>query len=463
MKKLRPPIVTVLGHVDHGKTSLLDAIRKTSVAAREAGGITQGIGATQIKTSAGKITFVDTPGHAAFSKMRLRGARVADIAVLVVAGDDGIMPQTREALSYIVENKLPFIVALTKVDLPSSNSEKVLGQLEQEQVFFEGRGGQTPFVEVSSKTGKGVDELVEMIELVAAVNEISGDPEAPLDGVVIETNRDKRGTLVSVVVKNGTLRPNMEVSAGSYSARVKGLFDENNIPCKESLPGGPALILGFTQTPEVGALLTLKNSLKNEPDTIDKSNHKKIKVGEEQLGVIIKAQTAGALEAITALLPADAVEIAASVGDVTETDVFYAKTSKAIILAFESKVSSAVAKLAEAEHVEVAEFRIIYELSDFVEKKLDALKTKILGRALVVAEFPFDKTKVAGCKIIEGRIVKNDNISVTRNEKEIQTSKVISLKRGKNDIPEARAGEECGIILSGVANFEKGDILVATK
>lgn len=462
MKESRPPIVTVLGHVDHGKTSLLDAVRKTSVAAREAGGITQGIGASQVETPEGKITFVDTPGHAAFSKMRARGAKVADIAILVVAADDGMMPQTREALKYILENKIPFIVAFTKVDLPTANIERVRGQLEAEQVFFEGRGGQTPAVEVSSKTGQGIDELLEMIHLVAGVSEFTADSESPLLASVIETNKDKRGTIVSVVVKEGTLKVGDEISTSGFLAKVKGLFDEKNKPTKAAFPGDPVAILGFTDVPEVGSDVIAKGGASTSKSG-ETSAVKRLKVGKEQLGIVLKAQTAGALEAIAAMLPEDAIVLHSSVGDITESDVFFAKTSGAIIVAFEAKPSGAVQKLAETDAVEIATFRIIYELGEFVAKKIEEVKSTVLGKAEILAEFPFNRTRVAGSKVIEGRIKKNDAILVMRGEKQIAQTKVVSLRRGKNDLDEAKVGEECGIILSPLPDFEKNDILVATR
>ena len=459
MKTQRPPIVTVLGHVDHGKTTLLDAIRKTNIAAREAGGITQGIGASQIETKEGKITFVDTPGHAAFSKMRARGAKIADIAILVVAADDGMMPQTKEALDYILANKIPMIVAFTKMDLPSANIEKARGQLEQEGVYFEGRGGQTSSVEVSGKTGKGIDELLELIYLTAGVSEISGDAVAPLSASVIETNKDKRGTLVSVVVKEGTLKVHDDISAGAETTRVKGLFNEKGAPVKEAEPGYPVAILGFTESPEVGSVITLAGSI-NTPKVNKEKENKKVLEG--QLGIILKAQTAGALEAINALLPKDAIILSSAIGDVSESDVFFAKTAGAIIVTFEAKVSSAVAKLADTEGVEIASFKIIYELSQFVEKKIKDLTIAVLGKAQILAEFPFNKIRVAGCKILEGRIQKSDNIVLMRGEKQIGEAKVVSVRRGKNDISEAKAGEECGVIISPQLDFQKDDILVAT-
>ena len=461
MKNVRPPIVTVLGHVDHGKTTLLDTIRKTTVAAREAGGITQGIGASQIETPEGNITFVDTPGHAAFSGMRRRGAKVADIVVLVVSADDGLMPQTKEALSYIKENKIPFIVAFTKVDLPSANVERAAGQLEQEEVYFEGRGGGTPSVEVSAKEGRGIDELIETIILLAGVSEITADAEAPLKAFVIETNKDKKGVLVSVVVVDGTLKVGGEVTAAEkkFGAKVKGLFDERGKPVSEAKPGQPAVILGFTSIPEVGAEVTGGHA---ETGEVASSTENK-KVGKGQVGLVIKTKTAGSLEAVASLLPKDAVVLRTGVGEVTESDIFYAKSSGALVLAFETKAPRAVEKLADTEDVDIESFKIIYELSEFVEKKLEDMKVSILGKAQILEEFPFDKTRVAGCKVLEGRIAKSDKLVLMRGERELGNTKISSMKRGKNEITEARAGEECGLILSPLLLFEKGDILVATR
>lgn len=459
MKTQRPPIVTVLGHVDHGKTTLLDAIRKTQVASREAGGITQGIGATQIETPEGKITFVDTPGHAAFAKMRQRGAKVADIAILVVAADDGIMPQTREALAYIKENNIPLIVAFTKIDLPSANVEKAKGQLEQEEVFFEGRGGQTPFIEVSAKTGQGIEALLEIIHLLAGVNEITSDSQGELQAYIIETNKDKRGTAVSVVVKNGKLKAGELISAGSISGKIKGLFGQNGKPVKEAVPGDPVMILGFSEAPEVGAQVTAgKGSI---PETTELKGKKK--VSEGQIGIVLKAQKIGSLEAIEATLPQGAVVLASSVGDIAESDVFFAKTANAIIVSFEANTSASVKNLASTEGVEIVSFRIIYELLEFLETRIKQGLLDILGKAEILAEFPFNKTKVAGIKVLSGRMAKQDFAIIMRNEKELGKAKISSMRRGKNELSEAKAGEECGVILSPPLEFEKGDILVATR
>lgn len=454
----RPPIVTVLGHVDHGKTTLLDAIRKTNIAAREAGGITQGIGASEVNTPSGQITFVDTPGHAAFSSMRARGAKIADIVLLVVAADDGLMPQTREALRYIKENSIPMIVVFTKTDLPSANVERARGQLEQEEIFFEGRGGSTSSVEVAAREGRGIKELLELITLMAEVNEVSADPEAPLEAYVIETNKDKRGVMVSVVVRAGTLRVGDDVSAEAVSARVKGLFDSFGKSVKSVTPGMPVAILGFTQSPEVGAKLVHGTVSRQE-------EHKKgvKKVGKGQIGIVLKATTAGALEAILASLSPDVVVLDWAIGEVTESDVFFAKTAGAMILTFEAKVPAQVKKLAETEDVEISEFKIIYELMEYADERVKAGHAVVLGRAEILASFPFNKTLVAGCKVMEGRINKTDKVTLMRGETELGRAKIVSMRRGKNELSEARAGEECGVIISPLLQFAKGDILVAIK
>src|SRR3989344_5714783 len=396
----RPPIVTVLGHVDHGKTTLLDVIRKTHIADREAGGITQGIGATQIKTSEGNITFIDTPGHEAFSGMRKRGTKVADIVILVVAADDGVMPQTREAIKYLLEGKLPFIVAFTKTDLPSAQVEVAKASLEKEGVFFEGHGGQVPSVLVSAKKQEGVSELIELIQLVAEVNDIKGDTAASLEAVVIEANKDKRGMVVSAVVKNGTIKQGMEISVDGQTARARGLFDQNNRPVKSALPGDPVVILGFSSLPLVGS--TISSERKTSININPINSYKTPKVGKEEVAVVLKVANSGSLEAVKYSLPKGVVVLKADVGDISETDVFFAKSSGAIILAFEVKVPNNVKKLAENEGVILKSFKIIYELSDYLKEKLGQESLAIAGKADILAIFPYNKQTVARCKVTEG-------------------------------------------------------------
>lgn len=460
MQKKRPPIVTVLGHVDHGKTTLLDSLRKTNVQIKEAGGITQSIGATQITTKEGSITFVDTPGHAAFSSMRERGAKICDIALLIVAADDGVKPQTKEALQYILEAKIPYIVVLTKTDLPSADTQKALSELENEGILFEKRGGDIPWIEVSAKNKQGLQELIELIHLVADVNEFVGDQEGELDALIIETNKDKRGTVVSVVVRNGNLSVGDTIFTNTQSAKIKGLFNYLNKPVKTVGLSDPALIMGFSEIPQIGEKITNKQKgqtvANDSPNTVPK-------IKKEQVGVVLKASTSGALEAIINSLPADAIVVRSGVGEVNENDIFFAKSAEAEIYAFEIKPSGSVQKLADTEAVMLHSFSIIYELLEKVDENLDKNKVKILAKAEIVARFPYEKLTVAGCKVIEGEITPATQFKLIRADKEIGEVKIKSLKRGKEDIQLAKAGEECGILFVPQLDFESGDMLVSVS
>lgn len=453
----RPPIVTVLGHVDHGKTTLLDTLRETRIAAREAGGITQGIGASQIETKEGKITFIDTPGHEAFSSMRKNGAKLADLAILVVAADDGPKPQTLEALKYLQDSSTPFIVAFTKIDLPSANLEKALGEMEKNMILFEGRGGQTPYVQVSSKEKTGLEDLLELIHLVAEVNEVSGDEKAELDATVIETNKDKRGPVVSVVVKNGTLKVGEEIYYGEEKVKIKSLFDENNKPFKEAKPGDPALIMGFSDLPEVGAKIA------SESFDINKVEKEDGGMNKDQFPVVIKVKSAGSLDAIRASLPQEVYIARAEVGDITDNDIFFAKTSGSVILGFETKTAKTALKLAENDNVDIYEFSIIYELIQKVEELLKSGKDEVLGKLEILAIFPYNKLNVAGGKVLEGLISLKDKVKVFRGEKEVGESRVVSIRSEKNEINQAKPGQECGLLLKPQPNFEIGDIIVSVK
>ncbi len=462
-KGTRPPIVTVLGHVDHGKTTLLDAIRKSNIAAREAGGITQSIGASSVETKEKKtITFIDTPGHAAFTKMRSRGAKVADLALLVVAADDGVKPQTTEALQLIKAADIPFIVVATKMDLPLASVDSLYGQLEKESVLFEGRGGATPLVQVSAKTGKGIEELLEMISLVADLEEFKADSKGALEAVVIETTKNPRGLLASIVVINGTLEVGQDVFCEGQKAKVRGLFDEKGRSIKEIVCGFPAQMLGFEKLPSVGAVIG--DSETSMALQVEGKRPIQVKVEEGQLPVIIKAKNAGSLEAILAGLSKEVVVLDSGVGDVFESDVLMAKSSGAkYILAFESKAPASVVKLAEAEGVKIESFQIIYELFQKVEEILRGGQIEILGKAEIIASFPFNNRKVAGCKVTQGRINKSDIIVVQRGEKELGRVKIVSLKKQKQDIAEAKVGEEFGMIFEPQLDFSKGDVLVSVR
>lgn len=458
-KTTRPPIVAVLGHVDHGKTTLLDAIRHSNIATREAGGITQSIGASVVTSkSEKKITFIDTPGHAAFSAMRGRGANVADIALLVVGADDGVKPQTKEALTLIKEAKIPFIVVATKMDLPSAEVETVYSQLEKEGVLFEGRGGDTPLTPVSAKKNEGIDKLLEMISLLAEINEIKEAVSDSLSAVVIETGRSKAGPQASVIVRSGKLVVGEAVYAQEVQSKIKALFDSQGKSVREILPGEPALVLGLSEVPPVGTTLS------DKPFSASFLGREKQKIGKlakDEIAVFLKAESEGALEALLSSLPPKVVVLGASVGEVTTSDVLSAKGSNALIFVFEAKIPKEVGKFAETEGVRVERFQIIYELIQRLEEILKKGLMVVAGRAEVLASFPFNNQKIAGCKVIEGKITKGDAIILMRADKEVGKTKITSMKKQKQEITEAKAGEEFGAILFPQLDFQIGDVLLS--
>lgn len=460
----RSPIVVVLGHVDHGKTTLLDAIRKTNVTAREAGGITQSIGASVVAIGNGKsITFIDTPGHAAFGKMRGRGAKVADIAVLVVAQDDGVAPQTLEALQIIRDSALPFIVAGTKSDVAGVIPEKLQGELEKENVLFEGRGGDTPFISVSAKANTGIKELLEMLALMADVAELKGDPKASLEAVVIESGRDKMGTVASIVVRNGSIKVGDIIFAEQVECKVRALFDDKGVSIREVLPGQPAKVFGFNEVPQVGALVTMEphEATKEAPKAKGIFDLRRLK--DDEIPLILKADNAGSLEAIIASLPPKIVVVGSGVGDINSSDVIDAKTGNAYIFAFESKIPADIVKLAEAEGVRVERFQIIYELLQKLEEILKKGRVEIVGKAQVLATFPFNNKRVAGCKVLEGRITKGDTLVLTRDTKELGKGKAISVKKQKIEVVSVGQSEEFGVITDPQLDFAIGDLLISIK
>lgn len=478
--KLRPPIVTVLGHVDHGKTSILDRIRKTNIVSREVGGITQSIGASLVKRPDGtEITFIDTPGHEAFAKMRSRGAKLADIAILVVASDDGVKPQTKEALNSIEAAKIPYIVAITKIDIGKPDIKSIQIQLEKEGIKFEGKGGDVPLVTVSSKTGQGIDELLEMISLVSEVNEIKGDPDAKLQAVIIETTKDKKGSFASIVVRDGSLKVGDEVVAEGISCKIKGLFNDIGESIQSVEPGYPAQVLGFADLPPVGSIVqnrevdeegkqstqkwhTTSTSRQIIKDTSDTKN---------QINVVIKANSAGSLEAILAGLPLDAVVIDSGVGDVGESDLFIAKSAslsggtelETYIFVLGSKISKNVANLAKDEGIILESFEIIYKLFDRVNEIFKEMQTEYSGKAEILASFPFNNKKVAGAKVISGKIGKGDKFILTRSEKEIGKMRAVTIRKDKKEVSIVKEGEEFGVIFRPQLAFEVGDVILSVR
>lgn len=455
----RPPIIAVLGHVDHGKTSLLDKIRNTNITAREAGGITQSTGAWQVSTKEGKlITFIDTPGHEAFGAMRSRGAQVADIVILVVAADDSIKPQTKESLKFILESATPYVVAITKTDLPGANPEKVKGDLANEGVFLEGRGGDVPVVEVSNKTGQGIEDLLEVLTLLADLNEISADPAGTLEAPIIEAKRDKsRGAVVQAIVRNGTLSVSQTVDIEDMQVKIRGLFDQSGKPIKEAPPGTPVEILGFDRLPTIGSVVGAKS------DSTEKAARQLTVSEDGRPRVLIKADTLGSLEAILGSLPPGVDIVNSEVGDLTESDILLAETSGASILGFNIKADNAMLRLAEEVKVIVKTYKIIYELFDDLRKVIEgtiAVPEKILGKAEIIAEFPHNKeSKIAGCRVTEGRLVKSDKARLIRAGEIIGQIRIINIKKFKTEVDKLALREEAGILFLPQFDFKPGDVL----
>lgn len=477
MEQKRPPIVTILGHVDHGKTSLLDFIRKSAVAEREHGGITQAIGAYQITHEGFPITFIDTPGHAAFEKMRSRGAKVADVAVLVVAIDDGIMPQTIEAIKHIKSAGVSMVVAVNKIDLPGINKiaqmEKLKKQLSDREVLIEEYGGDVPIVEVSAKTGLGVDKLLEIIQLVAEVAELKADPDLPATGVVVESQLDKfKGPIATVIVQNGTLRKGEAVVIAGIKGKVRGLIDFTGKQLDFAGPSTPVEVLGLEEVPQVGAELGKDSSTKEEKQAVLTSIVDRLRKDESTiLKVVIRADVAGSLEAIEDALnkfneEQEHVKIVSSnTGNLTESDIKMAASTGAIVLSFNVKVQPPITKLAETEKVLLRNYTIIYELIEEVEVvveemlKVGALE-EIFGTAQVMAEYPYGKSdKIAGCKILDGVFTKGPKVKIVRGEEIIGETKIKSLKKVRDEVTKVEKGEECGMMFEPKIDFIVGDLI----
>jgi len=491
--KPRPPVVTVMGHVDHGKTSLLDAIRQAEVAAGEAGGITQHIGAYKVSVNDRSVVFVDTPGHEAFTRMRARGAKVTDIVVLVVAADDGVMPQTKEAIDHAKAANVPIIVAVNKIDKPESQPERVKRQLSDLGLMPAEWGGDTEFVEVSAKQKKGIEKLLEIILLVADLRELKANPDAPASGTVLESRVDKgRGPVATVMVQNGTLRPGDFFICGAVFGKVRALYDDRSRITTEAPPSTPVEVLGLQGVPEAGDHFQVTDEAKarhivdyrqsKQRDaalrassggriTLDQL-HEQLKAGEvKELPIVIKADVQGSAEVLSEMLPklsTDQVKlkiISDGVGAVTENDVLLASASGAIIIAFGVRPDRKASDLAQQEHVDIRTHNIIYEVSDEIKKAMEGLLEPVitetfLGRAEVRNTFRVKGAgTVAGCYVLEGILKRDAQVRVVRDGAVIYTSKLNSLKRFKDDAGEVRTGFECG---AGVANFNDikvGDVL----
>jgi translation initiation factor IF-2 len=495
--KPRPPVVTVMGHVDHGKTSLLDAIRQTEVAAGEAGGITQHIGAYQASVDDRRIVFIDTPGHEAFTRMRARGAKVTDLVVLVVAADDGVMPQTEEAISHAKAAGVPIVVAVNKIDKPEAQPERVKRQLADRGLMPEDWGGDTVMVDVSAKTKHNLPRLLEMILLVGDMRELKADPDAPASGTVLESRVDKgRGPVATVLVQNGTLHVGDVFIVGSVYGKVRAMFDDRGQTIKTAAPSTPVEVLGLQGLPEAGDqfqvadeakarhIVEYRQAKQREASlaktasgrlTLDQL-HEQLRAGEvKELPIVIKADVQGSAEVLSEMLPKvsnDEVKlkvIQLGVGAVTETDVLLASASNAIIVAFNVRPERKAVDLAQREGVDIRQHTIIYEVIDEMKKAVAGLlapviKETYLGRAQVRETFRVKGAgMIAGCSVQDGILKRDADVRVLRDNVIIYTGRIISLRRFKEDVNEVRAGFECGAGISNFNDVKVGDVLECFK
>lgn len=499
--RARPPVVTLMGHIDHGKTSLLDKIRKTTVAESEHGGITQHIGAYQVTINTGstaaegkRITFLDTPGHEAFTMMRARGARITDIVVLVVAADDGVMPQTIEAIDHAREAKVPIIVAINKIDKPQANIEKVKKQIAQRGLVPEDWQGKTITVLVSAKTGQGINELLEMILLEAEMLELKANYNRLAKGIIIEAKISKgKGPLATLLVQNGTLHINDNFIVGKFYGKAKAMFDDFGRQVREALPSMPVEVLGLSGVPEAGkqfyvledekrtkeiAYLRQEKEKQTRLKPIERISlehlHSQIQKGKvKELKIILKADVMGSLEAIKeSLRKLDITEISLNIihdgtGDINTSDVILAAASNALILGFNVVSDGSAKALIAKEEVEVRTYNVIYELNNDIKAAVEGMlepkiKKVFLGRAEVKKVFKLSSAGlVAGCIVIKGKILRNAAADLVRNGKTIFEGKILSLKRIKDDVKEVAEGFECGISLGQIQDLQEGDIIEA--
>lgn len=490
--KPRAPVVTILGHVDHGKTTLLDAIRNTNVAGGEVGGITQHIGAYQVEHNKQLITFLDTPGHAAFTAMRARGAQGADIVVLVVAADDGVMPQTKEAIAHAKAARVPILVAMNKIDKGNADPDKVKRQLAEVELVPDDWGGDTLIVPLSAKQRKGIDDLLEAILLIADSTSILANPEGKVTGTVIEAELDKnRGPIATLLVQNGTLNMGDTVVVGNAYGRIKAMFDYRLRPIRKAGPSTPVSIMGLGDVPIAGGIFQVVGSeregraivLERQQAKAQLANSPKAAITLEQLfdrfqageirelRLVIKADVQGSVEPLISSLndlSSDEIKVNilhASTGNITENDVILAAASKAIVLGFSVNADGAARKLAEVESVSIRTYDIIYRLLEDVEKALKGmlepvLKETIIGHADVRAIFRVSKVGViAGCRVTDGELRRNGKMRVLRNGEVVHTGEVGSLKHLQEDVREARQGFECGVGIKHFDEFQAGDKL----
>ncbi len=477
----RPPIITIMGHVDHGKTSLLDFIRTTKVAAGEAGGITQHIGAYQIENKGKKLTFIDTPGHAAFTKMRERGARVTDIVVLVVAVNDGVKPQTIESIRLIKEAGVSVVVAINKSDLPDTYPDMVKAQLAEQGILVNGFGGSIDAIPISAKTGMGVDQLLDTIQVMAELMELQADPEAPLKATVIEATKDpRRGSVATVIVQHGTLKVRQEVYADAVVGRVRQLSDENGKQLQEVLPGDPVEIVGLEGVPAVGSVIQdqaadytqADTAVADEPATsvFVPTDFAHLLDEKIKLKLILKADVEGTLEAIRMTLDEDSVQLIESgVGAVLERDVELAAATDAAIISFHTKVPKQVKELAKQQGVKLKSYDVIYELIEDLQKQMlklmePTIDEVVTGEAEILQIFEMKGDRIAGVRVKTGEIRRIDLMHLKRGDQIIANPVIKSMMHGKEEIQLLKTKNEGGMTFKNrKLDFQVGDTLIAYK
>lgn len=485
----RPPVVTILGHVDHGKTTLLDNIRKTNIVAKESGGITQHINAYQVKKRGKLITFVDTPGHEAFSAMRERGVSLADIAILVVAADDGVRPQTKEVIEYLLEKKIPTIVAINKIDKPEANVQRVKEELGKNGIMVEEWGGQVLCSEVSAKNNLGMDGLLENILLLMEVEDFKTDYKREALGIVLESHLDpKKGAVATVLIKTGVLKEGQDIAVGAIFGRVRRLEDFSGKRLAEAGPSTPVSLFGLSATCQTNDVLQAVSSRTIAKTKSDQSSSSSTETGQTQrsykriidekikrLPVILKADVQGSIEAIEQILAeikSDEVAIDyiyLGIGNATESDVRLAQASKAILLGFNVEITPVAKRMAEASHVEVKNYKIIYELIEEIKKRLSAMLPPLsertdFGKLKVLAIFKNGKKDmIVGGKVVSGKMINSSQVEVLRGENIIGRGQLSNLQQNKVDTNEVEENQECGITFLGETKIKEGDVLISYK
>jgi len=490
----RSPVVTIMGHVDHGKTTLLDAIRSSNLVGKESGGITQHIGAYRVAIKNRSITFVDTPGHEAFTQLRARGAKVTDIVVLVIAADDGVMPQTKEAIDHAKAASVPIIVAINKIDKPEANQDRVKQQLSKEGLLVEDWGGKTISVSVSARDKKNIDDLLEMILLLSEMLELKGNPKVPAQGVVLEARLDtQKGPLATVIIQNGVLLPGQAFVSGTASGKVRAMFDERGKTLKSAGPSIPVEVMGFSEVPEAGDffqvtddILSAKKIVEFRQSRVKKQEQarpehftlddlfKRIEGGRaKELALVLKADVQGSVEVLAEIIPPLATEkvnikiVHQATGAITEADVLLASASNAIVIGYNVKPNPKVLELAREEEVEIRVYDIIYQVTEDLKKAVIGLLEPIIketyqGRAEVRRVFQIPKIgAIAGCYVQDGKITRNSEVRVVRGKEVVHQGRISSLKHLKENVTEVKKDYECGIGLDKFSDFQAGDTIEA--